>query len=316
MSKRKKENLLEDIGGSPRFIEGFKAPVIIKTKEPEVTFRQSRSYLKTTAKLVGKDTSTEPTLFSLPTVITTPEEGGNFIRDVISKNTSILGQIILNLWQLNKNEKEELEITNISELGKFIGVSNFEIKMYLLYLGGYTYPLISSGVDKIDLSMEQLFKVTFTYLKKDLKNKYSVGQLERVGNSVTSFIKNEKPTVITIKPNIKFIDDIAGKGLGNIRVTEKYIKLALGLTDIAYKLLNYTSSNKSPLTISEDRLIIWLGLEKQIKKQGKPRIRETILKGLKELRDKEHIKEFSQDNRFMFTLISSDNFIRRKVIKK
>ena len=223
---------------------------------------------------------------------------------------------MLNLWQLNKNENEELEITNIGQLGKFIGVSNFEIKMYLLYLGGYTYPLISSEVDRITLSMEQLFKVTFTYLKKDLKNQNSVGELERVGNSVTSFIKNEKPNVITIKPNIKFIDDIAGKGLGNIRVTESFIKLALGLTDIAYKLLNYTSSNKSPLTISEDRLIIWLGLEKQIKKQGKPRIRETILKGLKELRDKEHIKEFSQDNRFMYTLISSDKFIRRKVIKK
>ena len=55
--------------------------------EVEKLHKQPRGYLKTTAKLVGKTTD-EKTLFSLPEVI--PESGGNFLREVISRNTCLL----------------------------------------------------------------------------------------------------------------------------------------------------------------------------------------------------------------------------------
>lgn len=310
-TKKTKVNILEGgIGSSPSFNERVKAPALIETKEPEITFRQPRSYLKTTAKLVGKDTSNEPTLFSLPTLVKEDNNSDN-IRRVISKNTSILGQVIFNLWQLNKNEEEELEITNLSELSSIMKQTNFEIKMYLLYLGGYTYPCVELKEKKVCLSIEQLFKVTFEY-GEATRERYIAGGSEYIGNEFTSFIKDEKVDLIRIKPNIKFINEIAGAGLGNLRVTDKFIKLALGLTDIAYKLLNYTSSNVSPLKISESNIILWLGLEKQLKSQGRPRIRETILKGLAELQSKDHLKDYKIDSRDIFTITSSDKFTRRK----
>ena len=105
--------------------------------EVEKLHKQPRGYLKTTAKLVGKATD-EKTLFSLPEV--TPESGGNFLREVISRNTAILGNYLLQLWQ--QNGGGELVINNLSPIAEIMGNSNYEIKIYLLYLGGYVYPII------------------------------------------------------------------------------------------------------------------------------------------------------------------------------
>jgi len=64
--------------------------------------KQPRGYLKTTAKLVGKATD-EKTLFTLPDVKV--EAGGNLLREVISRNTAILGNYLLQLWQQNGGGK-------------------------------------------------------------------------------------------------------------------------------------------------------------------------------------------------------------------
>ena len=76
----------------------------------------------------------------------------------------------------------------------------------------------------------------------------------------------------------RFIKALEGKGLGNVLVVnDKFIKLALSLTDIAYKIFTYSASNKPSQKIAENNLVKHLGLEKQIKTQGRPRVRATIL---------------------------------------
>ena len=129
--------------------------------EVEKLHKQPRGYLKTTAKLVGKATD-EKTLFSLPEVI--PESGGNFLREVISRNTAILGNYLLQLWQ--QNGGGELVINNLSPIAEVMGNSNYEIKIYLLYLGGYVYPIIDKDKDGLTLTTEQLFKIKFRYSSK------------------------------------------------------------------------------------------------------------------------------------------------------
>ena len=77
------------------------AKVIQPGDEVDKLHKQPRGYLKTTAKLVGKATD-EKTLFTLPEVRV--DSGGNFLREVISRNTAILGNYLLQLWQQNGEE--------------------------------------------------------------------------------------------------------------------------------------------------------------------------------------------------------------------
>ena len=287
----------------------------IPTKKPEVIeegvklHRQPRNYLKTTAKLVGKSTD-EASLFTLPSVI--PETGGNFLREVISRNTAILGNYLLQLWQ--QSGKDELVIDNLSPIAKIMGNSNYEIKIYLLYLGGYVYPIIDKDTSGgLTLTTEQLFKIQFKYSPK-VGDKYSSGSLTEIGGGITKFIKDEPFERITITPSPLFIKAIEGKGLGNVLVVnDKFIKLALSLSDIAFKILSYTASNKPSQKIAEGNLVKHLGLERQIRSQGKPRIRATILKGLQELQDKEHINNYNfEEATGMYIFTYSDKYIKHK----
>ena len=313
-NKRKKieEDLLPglDNGG------GYSPTKVIKpgVEDIERQHKQPRGYLKTVAKLVGKATE-ETTLFSLPDVRV--ESGGNFLREVISRNTAILGNYILQLWQQNRGEK--LVIDNLSPIAEIMGNSNYEIKIYLLYLGGYTYPIITKDKDSGGLSftVKQLFDIEFKY-SKTVANKYPAGGFTEIGSGLTKFIKDEPIDSITIEPSPLFIKAMEGEGLGNVLVVnDKFVKLALSLTDIAYKIFTYSASNKPSQKIAEDNLVKHLGLEKQIKKQGKPRVRATILKGLQELQDKEHIKNYSYEEATgMYSYTYSDKYVKHQELKK
>jgi len=281
-------------------------------EEVDKLHKQPRGYLKTTAKLVGKATE-EKTLFSLPEVI--PESGGNFLREVISRNTAILGNYLLQLWQ--QNGGRELIINNLSPIADIMGNSNYEIKIYLLYLGGYVYPIIDKDTDGLTLTTEQLFKIRFRYSSK-IADKYNKGTYAEIGSGLTKFIKDEPIDSIEITPSPLFIKALEGKGLGNVLVVnDKFVKLALSLTDIAYKIFTYSASNKPSQKIAEDNLVKHLGLEKQIKKQGRPRVRATILKGLQELQDKEHIKSYSyEEATSMYLFTYSEKYVRHQELKK
>ena len=286
------------------------APEVVA--EVEKLHKQPRGYLKTTAKLVGKATD-EKTLFSLPEAI--PESGGNFLREVISRNTAILGNYLLQLWQ--QNGGGELVIHNLSPIAETMGNSNYEIKIYLLYLGGYVYPIIDKDEHGLTLTTEQLFKIKFRYNSK-VADKYNAGSVTEIGSGLTKFIKDEPIECIEITPSPLFIKALEGKGLGNVLVVnDKFIKLALSLTDIAYKIFTYSASNKPSQKIAENNLVKHLGIERQIKVQGRPRVRATILKGLQELQDKGHIKSYSyEDATGMYLFTYSEKYVKHQELKK
>jgi hypothetical protein len=293
-------------------ITWFKPPEV--EVEVDKLHKQPRGYLKTVGKLVGKSTD-ETTLFTLPAIKTETEGGGNLLREVISKNTAILGNYLLQLWQ--QNGGEELVIDNLSPISKMMNVNNYEIKMYLLYLGGYVYPIIDKDQSGgLTLTTEQLFKIQFKY-SKEVGDRYTNETHTEIGNGLTKFIKDEPIKSIVIKPSPLFIKALEGKGLGNVLVVnDKFVKLALSLTDIAFKIFSYSASNKPSQKIAEGNLVKHLGLERQITKQGKPRIRATILKGLQELQDKGHIKSYSYEEATgMYVFNYSAKYIRHKELK-
>jgi hypothetical protein len=297
----------------------------IKTKvegvdEVDKLHKQPRSLLKTVAQRIS-NTTEEPTLFTIPQIV---EPGGAIsnLKEEISKNTGALAFYLIQLYQQNGNSP--LEINNLSPLTEVMNCNNYRLKLYLLYLGGYVYPIIDKDevTKELVLSNELLFKIEFRYSKK-VADKYSVKEgeiqgVERIGNNVLNFIKDEPLDRVIITPSERFIKALEGKGLGNIlTVNNKFVGLILELTDIATKILTYSSSNKPKQKIAEDNLVKALGLTKQIKTQGKPRVRATILKGLQELKDKEHIKSYSYEEATgMYSFIYSDKYVRHKENKK
>ena len=83
----------------------------LPTAEKPRLHKQSRSYLKTSAKLVGKDMQ-EQSLFTLPTY----DNDIRRFKDVLSKNTAILGNLLFTLWQANKDTEGYYKITNLSHI--------------------------------------------------------------------------------------------------------------------------------------------------------------------------------------------------------
>jgi hypothetical protein len=312
-------------GGVLPGVEDSPAYSPITTKVEEGTevdklHKQPRSLLKTVAQRIS-NTTEEPTLFTIPQKV---EPGGAIsnLKEEISKNTGALAFYLIQLYQQNGNSP--LEINNLSPLTEVMNCNNYRLKLYLLYLGGYVYPIIDKDevTKELVLSNELLFKIEFRYSKK-VADKYSVKEgeiqgVERIGNNVLNFIKDEPLDRVIITPSERFIKALEGKGLGNIlTVNNKFVGLILELTDIATKILTYSSSNKPNQKIAEDNLIKALGLTKQIKTQGKPRVRATILKGLQELKDKEHIKSYSYEEATgMYSFTYSDKYVRHKENKK
>jgi hypothetical protein len=254
------------------------------------------------------------------------EPGGGAIgelKEEISKNTGALAFYLIQKYQ--ENNSKPLEVTNLNAIAEVMNCNNYRLKLYLLYLGGYVYPIVDRDerTKELVLTNEQLFKIEFRYSQK-IADKYSVNNrgeiqgVERIGNNLLNFIKDEPLDRVVITPSQRFIKALEGKGLGNIlTVNNKFVGLILELTDIATKILCYSSSNQPSQKIKEDNLIKHLGLEKQIKIQGRPRVRATILKGLQELQDKEHIKSYSyEDATGMFLFTYSDKYVRHQELKK
>jgi hypothetical protein len=280
--------------------------------------KQPRSLLKTVAQRIG-NTTESPGVFTLPETIGASE---NIVKDELSKNTGALALYLMQLYQQNNNKA--LEISNLAPLSERLNCNNHRLKLFLLYLGGYTYPIVDKDekTKELILTNEQLFKIEFRY-SQAVANKYEVrgGEIqgvERVGTSLVNFIKDEPISRVIITPSERFIRALEGKGLGNIlTVNDTFVSLILELTDIATKILTYSSSNRPSQTIAEDNLIKHLGLIKQIKTQGRPRVRATILKGLQELMDKGHIKNYNyEDSTGYYTFTYSDKYVKFKENKR
>ena len=262
---------------------------------------QSRSYSKTMAKCTGRDTS-QYSLFSwdpeelLIAKRENIKEGENKLLEeklIISRKTAILGNFLFELWQRGiKDENNYLKIDNLSVLSTKLNSTNYEIKLYLIYLGGYIYPIVTTDESKhkLTISQDTLFDIKFNYRLEDCNDR-KIGNL--LGCRYLYFIKYKSIQSIEIKPNDIFIRDYKRNGLGFVYVSDNFIKFCLELSDIAYKILCLSMSNRPTQKLKEENLIIQLGLEEQLKKQGKPRIREKILQGFEDLKNKKHIVTYT-----------------------
>ena len=269
--------------------------------------KQPRSQLKTYASEVGRETRHLTELSTLQA------------KDIkLNKNPAILGSFLYRLWQERTDKtKDTLEIDNLSELSSFMGNSNYETKHYLLALGSIPRQLIYSNEDReLLVTTALLFEITFIY-SKEIEAKYKGRGFEQLGSDRLSFIKDEPISRITVKPNKHWIKALEkqpegkynGMGLGTVLLTNDSLKELQDRSPMAYKLFNYTASNRPTQKIREANLFIHLGLEDQVKKQGKPRVRRAIASALEELVNMGHIVEHNYEAG-LYSFTFSDRFVK------
>jgi hypothetical protein len=260
-------------------------------EEEKKKFRQPIPYLREGSKLIGNNTLM-PSLFSSNAIFL---EDSGIARDKMSKNTHALGVYFFMKFQ---NGERSIKLDNLSQLAEKMRVTNNEVKKYILYLGE-KYNVEKIIGDELTIERKSFFDTSFTYSSEDTL-KIQKGIIKKVGSNNHFYAYDCREKSITITPTQKLLEAInpeqkkGSKTGGFIYTAEEFLDLMLDLeTDIAYKILCHTASNSPNGKIGEDKLIKALGLTEQTKKQGRPRIRQTILKGFEELKSKGHIIKYN-----------------------
>jgi hypothetical protein len=270
--------------------------------------------MKTTASLVGKDMSEERNLFTLPSY----DYDTRALKDTLTKNTAITGNLLLALWQANKQTNTDGDdiytIDNLTSIADLLHITPQDLKIYLIYLGGYQYPIIKAGVNKqgkriISFSSDKLFYIKFNMRLKNGETEATFTKDDRIGNNYVNFIRDRDIDTVEITPSKNIIAELQGKGLGNVLVDDIFVAFCLDLSELAYKLFCLSGSNKPSYKIHFNKLITkkYLNLEKQVygakdtmgkrksAGQGKARVLKRIEEALKELLDKGHFVKCTYD---------------------
>jgi len=292
--------------------------------------KQSRSNMRGLAKIVGRDTN-QATLFSLPleelqhALEQAPKDkNGLPYKEKLSKKVGILSlQLMKEYQQVEKDEEGYIYIEDLGRLADELETNTKELKYYLLYLGGYQYPSVTYYAEEkeIGFQLAKRFDIEYRYNSK-YKNREKKITAE-IGKETIQLLINTPIKRIRIKPSQQFIKDIEGKSgraLGYINVNDNFIKLCLGLSDYAFKLLNYMATNKPDYKIGEDKLFKHLGLEEQVKKQGLPRIREKIVEAFEELLEQKHLKKYelstNEKGLYSYSYTYTDKYINHQEANK
>ena len=318
--KNKDEKKQDDI---KVYLTGEKKPTLHK---------QARGYLKTTASLVGKDTSQQKSLFEIPHFNTAI----NPYKEVLTKMTAITGNLLLALWQANKDDKNIFTITNLSEIARQLGAEPKELKLYLIYLGGYQRPLTQLKIvkeqgkkDKRILSIyhDKIFYIKFNIRLKDTERETDFNNDARVGTNYLNFIKDRDIESVEVMPSLSLQEELQGSGLGNVLVDDNFVAFSLGLSDLAYKIFCFSSSNKPTFKITFKKLIDkkYLNLESQVygeynkagkrtkKGQGGARVLQRIKDALDELKTKKHLIKWNYNEQTdFFCWTYTDEVIKHK----
>jgi len=282
---------------------------------------------------VGRDTSDQKSLFDIPHFDTAIDP----YKETLAKMTAITGNLLLSLWQANKDDNNIYKITNLSEIARVLGTTTQELKLYLIYLGRYQRPIAKLEIikeagkkDKRILSTysDKIFYINFNTRLKDNEKEEDFNNDAR---GYLSFIKDRDIESVDIMPSESIQEELGGDGLGYVLVDDSFVAFSLGLTDLAYKLFCFSGSNKPTFKIGFSKLIDkkYLSLNSQVygtfnkagirtkKGAGKVRILQTIKDALTELKEKGHLINwnYAEQTEF-FSWTYSNAVIRHKELLK
>ena len=299
-----------------------------KAREKEELVKVSRSLLKDSALNIGRGKKRDLKL--------TPSRTRTK-RDTISRRATGIALYIQTKWgvdahweRLHEGGYISIERGELSKVAKQNNTTPQRFKEYLTELGTFTYhyvkPLNKGKRGDTQVIAEE-FKPFF-----DVKIIRTVGGEIKEGyitDEEAEFLDNKYSfDRILIRPCERYRGDIgfdaehkeitdnANKRLqaefGNVLAVADVYKLPIQLSDMATKLLLYTSSNKPKYDIGFERLKKHLKIsDSDISKQGKPRILDTIKKGFDELIGIGHLEYCTYSkNKDIFYLKYTDKYIK------
>lgn len=166
----------------------------------------------------------------------------NPYKEVLTKMTAITGNLLLALWQANKDDKNIYRITNLnlSDIARQLGVEPKELKLYLIYLGGYQRPLTQLKIvkeqgkkDKRILSIyhDKIFYIKFNIRLRDTERETDFNNDARVGTNYLNFIKDRDIESVEVMPSLSLQEELQGSGLSNVLVDDNFVAFSLGLSD-------------------------------------------------------------------------------------
>lgn len=241
-------------------------------------------------------------------------------KDSYSKRVFMFMQYLIEKWQNTPLDSEGyLVIDNLSQVARDLSDDKHKttparIKDYFKQIS-YAYPYVTTigkkgNKKRVETEYKQPFKVKIRQLVDDGTN-IGEGFITLKDYAVLDRYPFDK---VLVKPSM-FIRHTIGKdryggelppevkkrveGLGNIFLPKESIKLALDVSDLAYKIFNYQSGNTPNGVISYGKFIEYLGFtERDIKDKGHKGIKRDIAKALDELHDVKHLEywRFKNDN--------------------
>jgi len=284
--------------------------------DKEVLYKESRSLLKTNSLVVGRDTE-QISLFTLQGY-----EDRGLDKKSYPRRVGVLMQYLTREWQKRPKDKDGyLVIDNLQEVANALKTTPQKLKIHLIMAGGWSYPFVKTiksdtktGKKDIVIRHEHLFDIQIVCrVDEDV----DIQEL-LVGTTYTNFIKNYPVKEIRVKPCDTIIYNTSGDkkkiGLGNIFATDETATIGLDMSDMAYKLFCLAGSNKPTFKIGWEKLIKQLGVRQEdISKQGKPRIKKQIDKGLKELVDRGAFEYWKyNEDRSLYSWKYTDKYFKHK----
>ena len=233
-------------------------------------------------------------------------------KDNYSKRVFMFMQYLIEKWQNTPlNSEGYLVIKNLSEVARDLSdpkhkTTPARIKDHIKQIS-YAYPYVTTigkkgSKKRVETEYKQPFKVKIRQLVDDGTN-IGEGFITLKDYAVLDKYPFDE---VWVKPSM-FIRHTIGKdryggelppdikrkveGLGNIFLPKESIKLALDVSDLAYKIFLYNTTNKPSVPIGYQKLIEYLGYtDKDIKDKGHKGIKRDIANALKELYDIGHFK--------------------------
>lgn len=270
------------------------------------THKQSRSYLRRGANIIGRDYS-GPSLFSLNNFdelkqLAENDKTGDLNREALPSKAHILGMQLNKEWQYrDKDEDGFVTIRDIDTITSALNITVQELKMQCYLLGGFNYPDVIDIKDsnEVEVRFSRMYDIRFRYDRKHIDDA-KTGKTENVNLRGLLLIKNAPISAIMVKPSELIINDLNKKkrgdvnsSLGYTNVSDDLIPEIQGVSDYALKLFSFSITQKPEYKIGEQKLLGHLGLDVQVKTQGRKRIIEKIFKAFEELKEKGHFSEYT-----------------------
>ena len=255
--------------------------------EPTITslspgiHKQSLALINDAAYLAGRDTTQPGNI-----------ENIQGVKDVIAQKPLILMMYLYQLWQKDKDSDGWLVINNLTAVANKLKMDTRFLKRCCAKLSERQYPHhINRGGRVGSYGYASFCDAWFDYDMGADGSNYQELYNRPIDGWYTDFIEGLPVQAIRFRPNVEYMSNLVGKGLGNIFIDDEFLAWVLGLSLMEFKLWCMSSSNKPKYTgISFDKLTNQLGLTKQVSQQGRQRVLDSVCDALDGLVVKNHIK--------------------------